>query len=51
MWFSSSTRGLFGGGYSPVKDTIDFVTIASQVMQLILVTYQLLSYLEQECQM
>ena len=28
---ASSTRGLFGGGYSPsnIKDTIDFVTIAS----------------------
>ena len=27
---SDSTRGLFAGGYNPVQDTIDYITMASE---------------------
>ena len=38
---SNATRGLVGGGFDPgVIDTIDYVTIASLEMVLILVIYQ-----------
>ena len=45
---TSNTRGLFDGGFSPtLRDTIDFIEITQQVMQLTLVIW--LQQIEKEC--